>query len=67
MLTERPWLAIETAPKDNTLIQGKEEDLSIPHLRLYRCAWKNGAWRLVPFGTVVHPTMWRLDIPRGGA
>lgn len=57
------WNPIDTAPRDGTLIQGKEEDLSVPRLALYRCFWKNGRWRQMEYDRTVYPTTWRHNLP----
>lgn len=54
-----PWQPIESAPKDGTPVYGKEEDLSVPRLALYRCVWKNGAWHHLEFNSIKHPTEWK--------
>jgi hypothetical protein len=53
------WLPIKSAPKDGTLIQGKEEDLSKPRVAFYNCYWKRGKWTELHLGGTVHPTEWR--------
>ncbi len=53
------WQSIDTAPKDGTIIYGQECNLGIPRFALYRCVWKNGAWREIHFKTIVHPEKWK--------
>jgi hypothetical protein len=55
------WKPIETAPRNNTLIQACEN--TSQRFALYRCYWKNGKWVCLEFKFQVHPTHWRENRP----